>query len=236
MDTAPRYLFLVVLVLVVGAIIAIALYAPHQQAPPKPVLHGAGSTFVDPLMIRWSHEYESKEDGCKLDYAAVGSGGGIKQLMKKNAAFACTDGPLTDEQMQKGREAGSEFVHVPLVMGAVVPAYNLPEAAQPLRFTGRVLADIYLGAIKKWNDPRIKSLNARVADRLPDRDIVVVHRADGSGTTYIWTDYLSKVSAEWKKAGGTGVEVTWPTGVAEEGNEGVAEHVKRTPGSTATSS
>lgn len=229
METGPKYLFLGFLVAVVGGLGAVALYS-RPGPPPEPPLQGAGSTFVNPLMVQWNNVYEHKEDGCKIEYFGTGSGDGIQKIIAGKVHFACTDGPLTDPQMAKAREAGGAVVHIPLVLGAVVPAYNLPELSEPLRFTGPLLADIYLGKIKRWNEQPIKTLNPRFADQLPDKEIVVVYRSDGSGTTYIWTDYLSKVSMEWKKKAGYGVEVSWPAGVAAAGNEGVAEHVKKTPG------
>jgi phosphate ABC transporter phosphate-binding protein len=194
-------------------------------------LRGKGSTFVSPLMVQWANAYEKKEDGCNIDYSAVGSGRGIKGIIENTVDFACTDGPLTDDQIAEARKAGSDVIHIPLVLGAVVPAYHLDEITEPLRFSGPVLADIYLGKIKRWNEQPIKDLNRSVADRLPDREIVVVHRSDGSGTTYIWADYLAKVSPRWKKDVGVGVELTWPIGVGAPGNEGVADHISKTVGS-----
>lgn len=190
---------------------------------------GSGSSFVYPLMVQWASEFEKREDGCKINYRSLGSGAGIKQITEKKVDFACTDAPMTDEEIAKARDVGGELVHIPLVMGAVVAAYNLPGATEPLRFSGAVLADIYLGKITKWNDQALQKLNPGV--QLPDRPILVVHRRDDSGTTYIWTDFLSKVSPEWQKKVGTGHDITWPTGQAEVGNGGVAEYVKNTAGS-----
>jgi phosphate ABC transporter phosphate-binding protein len=191
-------------------------------------LNAGGSTFVFPMMTKWASEYE-KAKGVQVNYQSIGSGGGIQQMTAKTFDFGCTDGPMNEEQLQKCRDQGSEAVHVPLVMGAVVPTYNLDEVMQPLRFSGPVLADIYLGKIKKWNDPALKDLNPGAA--LPDKEIVVIHRSDGSGTTYIWVDYLSKVSPEWKQKVGVGTSVNWPTGVGQKGNEGVAGQVRRSAGS-----
>jgi phosphate transport system substrate-binding protein len=230
METTPRYVFLGILVLILGGLAAITIYTRPGPAP-KPPLQGSGSTFVYPLMVQWASVYGKKEGGYRVEYTATGSGSGIKQILADKVDFACTDGPLTDAEVAQAREAGGEVIHVPLVLGAVVPAYNLSEVSEPLRFSGPILADVYMGKVKKWNEQSIKSLNPRVADQLPDKDIVVVHRSDGSGTTYIWTDYLSKVSEEWKKKVGVGVDVTWPTGAADAGNEGVSERVKKTPGS-----
>lgn len=191
-------------------------------------LNAGGSTFVYPMMSKWASEYE-KVKGVQVNYQSIGSGGGIQQMTAKTFDFGCTDGPMNEEQLQKARETGGEVFHIPLVMGAVVPAYSLSEVNEPLRFSGPVLADIFLGKIKKWNDPALKELNPNAS--LPDKDIVVVHRSDGSGTTYIWVDYLSKVSPEWKQKVGVGTSVNWPIGTGQKGNEGVAGQVRRTPGS-----
>jgi len=199
---------------------------------PAPPLNGAGSTFVSSLMLKWSAEYENTEGGCKINYEEAGSGRGITAILKKKVDFACSDAPLTDEELAKAREGGGELLHIPLVLGAVVPVYNLPEVSEPLRFSGPVLADIYLGRVTKWNDRSLKDLNPKIADQLPERDIAVVHRSDGSGTTYIWLDYFSKVSPEWQQKIGVGTEAKWPTGNAELGNQGVAKRVRQTPGST----
>jgi phosphate transport system substrate-binding protein len=180
------------------------------------------------MMSKWTSEYD-KAKGVKINYNSIGSGGGIQQMTAKTLDFGCSDAPMNDEQLQKAREIGGEVVHIPLVMGAVVPAYNLEEAKELLQFTGTVLADIFLGKITRWNDKAIQDLNPGVP--LPDKSISVVHRSDGSGTTHIWVDYLSKVSAEWKTKVGVGTSISWPTGVGQKGNEGVAGHVKRTPGS-----
>ncbi len=192
-------------------------------------LRGAGSTFVNDIMDKWGHEYEGLEGGCKVNYRSLGSGAGIKFIMAREVDFGCSDAPMTDAELAKACAAGGDIVHVPLVLGAVVPAYHLEEVNEPLRFTGPVLADIYLGKIKKWNDKALHDLNPKLG--LPARDIIVVRRRDGSGTTDIWTDYLSKTSPAWQHGPGRGVEVKWPTGHAEVGNEGVAEYVKKTDGS-----
>jgi phosphate transport system substrate-binding protein len=189
---------------------------------------GAGSTFVNPLMIRWTAEYKrAKEDD--VTYHSLGSTAGIQWMTDKKADFGCTDAPMTNEQVMKANKLGGEVVHIPLVHGAVVPVYNVDGLKKPLHFTGAVLADIYLGKIKKWNEPPLAELNPDAG--LPDKEIVVVHRADGSGTTFIWTDYLSKVSTEWKRRVGAVQGAEWPIGVKQTGNEGVAQHVKDTPGS-----
>ena len=191
-------------------------------------LSGAGATFIDPIMSKWASEYQ-KAKGVKINYQPIGSGGGIQQMTAQTVEFGCSDGPMNDEQLNKAKNVKGDVVHIPLVMGGVVPAYNLAEAKEPLKFSGPVLADIYLEKIKKWNDPAIKELNPGVA--LPDKDIVVVHRSDGSGTTYIWVDYLSKVSSDWKNKVGVATSVKWPTGTGQNGNPGVAGFVKRSPGS-----
>jgi phosphate ABC transporter phosphate-binding protein len=193
----------------------------------KPRLNGAGSTFVYPMMSKWTAEYD-KAKGVEVNYQSIGSGGGIQQMTAKTADFGCTDGPMNEEQLQKAKDTGGEVVHIPLVMGAVVPAYNLEGVTEPLVFTGPLLADIFLGKVKKWNDKAIQDLNPGVA--LPDRDIGVVHRSDGSGTTYVWVDYLAKVSPEWSKRVGVATSVDWPAGEGAKGNEGVAGRVKASPG------
>jgi phosphate transport system substrate-binding protein len=217
--------------LILAAVAVAGGWGCGKTPKPPSALVGKGSTFVYPLMVQWTNAYAKTEQGCKVEYAAVGSGSGIRGIIENSVDFACTDGPLTEKQLAEARAAGGDVVHIPLVLGAVVPAYNLGAVAEPLRFSGPVLADIYLGKIKKWNDRAIKELNPKVADRLPDAEIVVVHRSDGSGTTYIWTDYLAKVSKEWAEKVGVGVEVRWPVGVAEAGNEGVADRVDKTPAS-----
>jgi len=191
-------------------------------------LSGAGSTFVYPMMSKWASEYD-KSRNIQVNYQSIGSGGGIQQMTAKTVDFGCTDGPMNEEQIEKCRQSGSEAVHIPLIMGADVPAYNLAEVKDQLKFTGAVLADIYLGKIKKWNDSALKNLNPEA--QLPDQEIVVVHRSDGSGTTYIWVDYLAKVSDEWKKKVGVATSVNWPCGIGQKGNEGVAGQVRRTSGS-----
>jgi phosphate transport system substrate-binding protein len=193
----------------------------------KPRINGAGATFIYPMMSKWAAEY-NKAKGVEVNYQSIGSGGGIQQMTAKTADFGSSDGPMNDEQLQKARETGGEVIHVPLAMGAVVPAYNLEGVDEPLTFTGTVLADIFLGKIKKWNDNAIRDLNPNII--LPNKDIGVVHRSDGSGTTYVWVDYLSKVSPAWKQKVGVGTSVDWPVGEGAKGNEGVADRIKATPG------
>ena len=210
------------------AFLAFGIFIVGCKGPPPEKFTGSGSTFVWPIMARWTSEFERAE-GIKVDYRPKGSSGGIEDLFARKVDFACSDGPLNDDKVAKLKERGEEVIHIPLVLSAVVAVYNLDEIAEPIRFTGPVLADIYLGKIKTWNDKGIQELNPGL--KLPAKSITVAYRSDGSGTTYIWTDYLSKVSEEWKKKVGTDRSVTWPVGTGADGNEGVAEHVKKTPGS-----
>lgn len=191
-------------------------------------LNGSGSSFVGPMMVKWARDYE-KAKGVKINYTPVGSGAGIRQMIDKETDFGCTDAPLTKEQLQKAQGAGEEVIHVPLVLGGVVPAYNLPEIKEPLRLTGAVLANIFLGTIKTWDDPALKELNPGV--NLPAQPITVFHRADSSGTSAIFTDFLAKVSKDWKDKVGTGTHVKWPIGQGHKGNEELATAIKNTPGS-----
>jgi phosphate transport system substrate-binding protein len=188
-------------------------------------INGAGATFPNPIYSKWFAEYNKLHPDVQINYQPVGSGGGIRQLTNQTVDFGATDGPMTPEQMQS---APGKILHFPTVLGAVVPIYNLPNVTAELKFDGQVLANIFLGKITKWNDPAIAKLNSGVT--LPGTDIMVAHRADGSGTTYIWVDYLSKVSPEFKSKVGVNTSVSWPTGVGGRGNEGVAGLVKQTPG------
>jgi phosphate transport system substrate-binding protein len=188
-----------------------------------PRLDGAGSTFVDPMMQEWAGLYV-REKGVQVNYQGKGSGAGIKMMTDREVNFGCTDAPLTDEQLAKAGEVGGEVVFIPVVMGGVVPVYNLP--GQPdLRFTGEVLAKIYRKEVSNWNDPALKELNPQVD--LPDLPIAVVHRSDSSGTSYIWTEYLSKVDKNWTSVG---TALSWPTGIGQKGTDGVAGYVKNNPG------
>jgi phosphate transport system substrate-binding protein len=164
----------------------------------------------------------------KVDYQSVGSGAGIQMMVADTFAFGCTDRPMTDAQIASARSLHGPVLHIPLALGAVVPIYNLPNLEQPLRFSGPVLADIFLGKVKKWSDKELAALNPGIV--LPDLDILVLHRSDGNRTTYIWTDYLSKVSSEWKETVGVGYSLRWPVGEGHRGGEGVAGPVLRTPG------
>jgi phosphate transport system substrate-binding protein len=198
----------------------------NTQAGRADGLSGAGSSFVNIMMQKWSSVYH-QTNGIEVNYQSIGSGGGIQKLFDHTVDFGCTDAPLRDEQLERAHESGGA-IHIPLVMGGVVAAYNLKGIDKPLRFTGPVLAAIFLGDIKKWNDPQLKELNPDLA--LPDQEIAVVHRSDGSGTTFAWTDYLSKVSPDWKQRVGTDTTVRWPCGVGQKGNEGVSGHIGRTDG------
>jgi phosphate transport system substrate-binding protein len=195
------------------------------RADAQLLVNGAGATFPYPIYSKWFDEYTKVDPAVRFNYQSIGSGGGIRQITERTVDFGASDGPMTDDQLRK---APGELFHIPTVLGAVVATHNLPGSPQ-LAFTGDVLADIFLGTITKWSDPRIKALNP--AASLPDQPIVVVHRSDGSGTTYIWVDYLCKISAEWKKQVGRGTSVKWPVGLGGKGNEGVAGQVKNTPGS-----
>ena len=187
-------------------------------------INGAGATFPAPIYQKWFAEYNKLHPTVRINYQPLGSGAGIRQVTERTVFFGATDGPMTDEQL-KGAPG---ILHLPTVLGGVVPIYNVPGVTQELKFSGPVLANIFLGKIKKWNDPALTALNPGV--NLPGSDIVVAHRSDGSGTTYIWLDYLAKVSPEFKKTVGVGTSAKWPVGVAAAKNDGVAAIVKQTPG------
>jgi phosphate transport system substrate-binding protein len=189
-------------------------------------LNGAGATFPNPIYQKWFSEYHNSHKDVQINYQSIGSGGGIAQLTSGTVDFGASDGPMTDEQLSK---ISGKVLHIPTVLGGVVPTYNVNGVTGELKFTGDVLADIFLGNIKKWNDPRLAKANSGV--KFPDEDIVVVHRSEGSGTTYIFTDYLSKVSPTWKDKVGKGTSVNWPAGLGGKGNEGVSGMVKQTEGS-----
>lgn len=193
-------------------------------------INGAGATFPYPMYSKWFDEYHKKNGNLQINYQSIGSGGGIKQVTEGTVDFGATDGPMNDEQLKTFQDKhGFGILHFPTVMGAVVPTYNISGVDATLNFTPDALAGIFLGKITKWNDPGIAGANKGV--KLPAEDIVVVHRADGSGTTYCWTDYLSKVSDEWKTKVGKGTSVNWPVGLGGKGNEGVTGTVKNTPNS-----
>jgi phosphate transport system substrate-binding protein len=193
-------------------------------------INGAGATFPYPMYSKWFDEYHKKNGNVQINYQSIGSGGGIKQVTEGTVDFGASDGPMNDDQLKAFKEKhGFGILHFPTVLGADIPTYNIPGVTAELNFTPEALAGIFLGKITKWNDPAIGGSNKGV--NLPGNDIVVVHRSDGSGTTYIWTDYLTKVSDEWKNKVGKGASVNWPVGLGGKGNEGVAGLIKQTPNS-----
>ena len=205
------------------SLIAVLLAAP--AAAQMKTLNGAGATFPYPIYSKWFDEYAEVHPGVRINYQSIGSGGGIRQITERTVDFGATDGPMTEEQMMK---TDARILHVPAVLGAVVPVYNL-KGVESLNLTGDTLAGIFLGKITRWNDAALADLNPGA--KLPDAPITVVRRSDGSGTTYCFTDYLSKVSKAWKDKAGRGTAVNWPAGIGGKGNEGVAGLVKLTPGS-----
>jgi phosphate transport system substrate-binding protein len=209
-----------------GLTLTTLVVAAAPATAQKIQINGAGATFPYPIYSKWFSEYNKLHPDVEINYQSIGSGGGIRQLTNETVFFGATDGPMTPEQLQASPGA---ILHFPAVLGGDVPVYNIPGVDAELKFTGKVLADVFLGKINKWNDPAITSLNAGV--KLPGMDITVCHRSDGSGTTYIWVDYLSKVSPEWKQKVGVATSVNWPVGIGGKGNEGVAGLVKQTPGS-----
>lgn len=190
-------------------------------------LTGAGSTFVNPLMSKWSKEYHTLHPNVQINYQSIGSGGGRQQFLAKTVAFGASDAPLTEEQITQAGGAAN-VVHIPVTQGAVVVAYNLPDVTSQLKFSPEAIAGIFLGEIKLWNDPKIAADNKGVS--LPAKPVLVVHRSEGSGTTDIFTDYLTKVSADWKSKVGRGTSVQWPVGIGGQGNEGVANQIRNTLG------
>src|SRR3954468_3801861 len=205
-----------------AVVVALATGSAAQQTVR---VNGAGATFPNPIYQKWFSEYNKLHPNVEINYQSIGSGGGIQQVIKQTVFFGATDGPMPPEQLQG---APGKILHFPTVLGAVVPVYNIPNVTAELKFSGPVLADIFLGKITKWNHPSIAALNAGAT--LPATDITVAHRADGSGTTYIWVDYLAKVSPEWKSKVGVATSVKWPAGVGGRGNEGVSSLVAQTPG------
>lgn len=189
------------------------------------LINGAGATFPYPLYSKWFSEYQKSHPDVQINYQSIGSGGGIRQLIDNTIDFGASDAPMTEEQLSKAK---SPIVHIPTVLGAVVPIYNLPGVGKGLKLTPELLADIFLGKVKNWNDERLVKLNPDI--KLPSDPVLVARRSDGSGTTGILTDYLSKVSPEWKSKVGSGNAVRWPVGLGGKGNEGVAGLVKLTPG------
>ncbi len=207
---------------ILSLIAVVVLFAAPAAAQMK-TLNGAGATFPYPIYSKWFDEYHKVKPDLQINYQSIGSGGGIRQITERTVDFGATDGPMTNQQQFK---VDGKILHIPAVLGAVVPAYNL-KGVEDLKLSGPVLADIFLGKITRWTDPAIAKLNAGAA--LPDAAITVVHRSDGSGTTYCWVDYLAKVSPEWKKKVGVATAVNWPAGLGGKGNEGVAGLVKQTP-------
>ena len=191
-------------------------------------LTAAGATFPYPMYSKWFDVYHKTHPEIQINYQSIGSGGGIRQVLAGTVDFGASDGPMNDEQLTDAKtKLNTEILHFPTVLGADVPSYNIPGIGTDLNFTPEALAGVFLGKITKWNDPELKKANPKV--ELPDQDIVVVHRSDGSGTTYVWVDYLSKVSAEWKTKVGKGTSVNWPVGLGGKGNEGVSGLIKQTP-------
>lgn len=190
------------------------------------LINGAGATFPYPIYSKWFDEYHKMHPEIQFNYQSIGSGGGIRQISERTVDFGATDGPMTDAQLEGAKGA---VLHFPTVLGGVVPIFNVPDVTAKLNFTRKAIAGIFLGDIKMWNDPEIANANPGV--NLPSTAIVVVHRSDGSGTTYCWTDFLGKVSPDWSRKVGKGTSVNWPVGLGGKGNEGVAGLVKQTPGS-----
>jgi phosphate transport system substrate-binding protein len=189
-------------------------------------LNGAGATFPYPIYSKWFSEYNKLHPDVQINYQSIGSGGGIRQVINGTVDFGASDGPMSDEQL---KEAKFKLFHIPTVLGAVVPAYNVPGISGEIKFTPEALAGIFLGRIQNWNDPAIAKANPGVS--LPNQSIIVVHRSDGSGTTYIFTDFLSKVSKDWESSVGKGTAVKWPVGLGGKGNEGVAGQIRQLQGS-----
>lgn len=213
--------------LLVVAVLVCFNMAPVGVFAQSGTLTGAGSTFVNPLMSKWSKEYHTLHPNIQINYQSIGSGGGRQQFLAKTVAFGASDAPLTDEQLAQAGGVAN-VVEIPVTQGSVVITYNLPDVSKQLRFSPETIAGMYLGTIKLWSDPKIAADNPGVS--LPVKPVLVVHRSEGSGTTDIFTDYLSKVSAEWKTKVGRGSSVQWPAGIGGQGNEGVANQVKNTPG------
>ena len=210
--------------MLVGAVLVLTLAFLTSAAVAQTNLNGAGATFPYPIYSKWFNEFQ-KVHGVQINYQSIGSGGGIRQLQSGTVDFGASDMPLDDNQL---KEMGKTIIQFPTVLGSVVPAYNVTGVSGEIKFTPEALAGIYLGKITKWNDKALTSANPGL--KLPDQDIVVVHRSDGSGTTFVWTDYLSKVSPEWKSAVGSNTSVKWPVGLGGKGNEGVAGVVRQQPG------
>ncbi len=205
-------------------LLAVGLFALTLSSAQAQKLTGAGATFPYPIYSKWFSEYSAAHPGVEVNYQSIGSGGGIRQVTSGLVDFGASDMPMTDDMLASSKV---KLIHIPTVLGAVVPVYNVPGVSE-IRFSGDVLADIYMGKISSWNDAHIAKDNPGV--KLPDQKIIVVHRSDGSGTSFIWTDYLSKVSKEWSDGPGKGTSPSWPVGVGGKGNEGVAGLVRQMPG------
>jgi phosphate transport system substrate-binding protein len=221
------------IIIMSAALVLTSLVAFHSSAsnagpvptPDAIMLNGAGATFPYPIYSKWFSDYNKIHSNIQINYQSIGSGGGIRQLLSGTVDFGASDPPMNDEQLG---QAKTKILHFPTVLGAVIPTYNIPGVSQELNFTPDILVGIYLGKITKWNDPEIAKYNKGV--NLPAQDIVVVHRSDGSGTSFVWTDYLSKISPEWLSKVGRNTSVNWPLGLGGKGNEGVTGLVKQTPG------
>ena len=211
----------------IGLFAAAAMTAWGSSGSAQTLVNGAGATFPYPMYSKWFNQYHKLHSDIQLNYQSIGSGGGIKQATEGTVDFGASDGPMTDTQLAEfTAKRGCRALHFPTVMGADVPTYNIPGITAELNFTPAALAGIFLGSITKWNDPELVKHNPGV--KLPDNDIVVVHRSDGSGTTYVWVDYLSKISADWKSKVGVGTSVNWPVGLGGKGNEGVSGQIRQT--------
>ncbi|MGA9041249.1 MAG: phosphate ABC transporter substrate-binding protein PstS [Terriglobales bacterium] len=205
------------------ALLCLALAVP---ALGQTTLNGAGATFPYPMYSKWFSEYHKAHPEVEINYQSIGSGGGIRQVLAGTVDFGASDGPMSDEQLSQSK---TKILHIPTVLGAVVPAYNVPGVTVEVKFTPQALADIFLGKVTSWNDKEITSANPGV--NFPNQEIIVLHRSDGSGTTYIFTDYLSKISSEWQNGPSKGTSVKWPKGLGGKGNEGVAGMIRQMPGS-----
>ncbi|HYK59085.1 MAG TPA: phosphate ABC transporter substrate-binding protein PstS [Bryobacteraceae bacterium] len=213
-----------------NAMFLLAGIAMAVAASGETLINATGATFPYPMYSKWFNEYKKMHPDVQINYQSRGSGAGIQQVTAGTVDFGASDGPMDDKQLKEFQDKrGSEILHFPTVLGAVVPTYNIPGVTEPLNFTPEALAGIYLGKITKWNDPEIAKANPGV--KLPNTDIVVVHRAEASGTSFIWTDYLSKVSKEWEMMVGRGTSVKWPVGLGGQGSEGLTGQVKQTPNS-----
>ena len=216
-------------IFIVNAALIAALTAGVASAQQVPI-NAAGATFPYPMYSKWFDEYRKKFPNIPINYASIGSGGGIAQVTAGTVDFGASDGPMTDMQMKEFQDKrGSAILHFPTVLGAVVPTYNIPGVTGSLNFTAEALAGIYLGKITKWDDPELTKANPGI--KLPSSNIVVVHRSEGSGTTYVWVDYLSKISKEWETKVGKAASVNWPVGLGGKGNEGVSGSIQQTKNS-----